>query len=81
MTAWYQNLPLWVTAVPLLGALGLLFVPKETRRFFVTIPLRLGLTLLLMVAAIMTAFAIVMTGPIAEQFTKVTGVTADAIGG
>ena len=25
---WYQNLPLWATAVPLLGALLLLFVPK-----------------------------------------------------
>jgi NADH-quinone oxidoreductase subunit M len=31
---WYQNLPLWVTFVPLLGALGLLFVPKEKRRVF-----------------------------------------------
>jgi len=34
MTAWYQNLPLWVTAAPLLGALLLLFVPKEKRRVF-----------------------------------------------
>ena len=34
MTAWYQNLPLWVTAFPLLGALALLFVPKERRRVF-----------------------------------------------
>ena len=34
MTAWYLNLPLWVTFVPLLGALGLLFVPKEKRRVF-----------------------------------------------
>jgi NADH-quinone oxidoreductase subunit M len=34
MTAWYQNLPLWVTAVPLLGALFLLLVPREKRRVF-----------------------------------------------
>jgi len=34
MTAWYLNLPLWVTAFPLLGALLLLFVPKERRRVF-----------------------------------------------
>ena len=34
MTVWYQNLPLWVTAFPLLGALVLLFVPKERRRIF-----------------------------------------------
>ncbi len=35
MTApWYLNLPLWVTFFPLLGALGLLLVPKEKRRVF-----------------------------------------------
>ncbi|MBK8791549.1 MAG: NADH-quinone oxidoreductase subunit M [Holophaga sp.] len=35
MTApWYLNLPLWVTFVPLLGALALLLVPKEKRRVF-----------------------------------------------
>ncbi|HNX96028.1 MAG TPA: Fe-S-binding domain-containing protein, partial [Holophaga sp.] len=34
MTAWYQNLPLWVTAVPLIGALLLLLVPRERRRAF-----------------------------------------------
>jgi NADH-quinone oxidoreductase subunit M len=31
---WFKNLPLWVTFVPLLGALLLLFVPKEKRRTF-----------------------------------------------
>ncbi|MBP1627843.1 MAG: nuoM [Holophagaceae bacterium] len=31
---WFQNLPLWVTAVPLIGALILLLVPKEKRRVF-----------------------------------------------
>ncbi|WP_005036143.1 complex I subunit 4 family protein [Holophaga foetida] len=31
---WFQNLPLWVTAVPLIGALVLLLVPKEKRRVF-----------------------------------------------
>jgi membrane protein len=62
-------------------AAGVILGVEETRRFFVTIPLRLGLTILLMISAILTAFAIVMTGPIAEQFTKVTGVTADGIGG
>ena len=34
MSPWYQNLPLWVTFLPLLGALLLLFVPKESRRTF-----------------------------------------------
>ena len=34
MLPWYQNLPLWVTFLPLLGALLLLFVPKESRRTF-----------------------------------------------
>lgn len=34
MTAWYLNLPLWVTAFPLLGALVLLFVPGHKRRVF-----------------------------------------------
>lgn len=62
-------------------ASGVILEVEETRRFFVTIPLRFGLTVLIMIMAIMTAFAIVMTGPIAEQFTKITGVTADAIGG
>ena len=33
MSPW-QNLPLWVTVLPLLGALFLLFVPKESRRTF-----------------------------------------------
>lgn len=31
---WFKNLPLWVTAVPLLGALLLVCVPKEKRRVF-----------------------------------------------
>jgi NADH-quinone oxidoreductase subunit M len=34
MIPWYQNLPLWVTFVPLLGALLLLLVPKGQRRTF-----------------------------------------------
>lgn len=34
MIPWYQNLPLWVTAIPILGALVLLFVPKSQRRVF-----------------------------------------------
>ncbi len=62
-------------------AAGVILGVEETRRFFVTIPLRFALTLVLMVLAIITAAAIVLTGPIAEQFTRVTGVHADAIGG
>ncbi len=31
---WFKNLPLWVTFIPLLSALCLLFVPKEKRRVF-----------------------------------------------
>jgi len=34
MIPWYQNLPLWVTALPMLGAIVLLLVPKENRRTF-----------------------------------------------
>ena len=34
MSPWHQNLPLWVTFLPLLGALLLLFVPKAERRTF-----------------------------------------------
>jgi len=34
MIPWSQNLMLWVTAVPLLGALLLVFVPKANRRAF-----------------------------------------------
>ena len=34
MNNWYQNLPLWVTFFPLLGALLLLLVPKGQRRVF-----------------------------------------------
>ncbi|MBJ7354019.1 MAG: YihY/virulence factor BrkB family protein [Thermoleophilaceae bacterium] len=62
-------------------AAGVILGVEETRRFFVTIPLRFGLTILLMIFAMITAFAIVMTGPIAEQFTKVTGISADVLGG
>lgn len=62
-------------------AAGVILGVKETRRFYVTIPLSFGLTLILMVFAMVTAAAIVLTGPIAEQFTKITGASADAIGG
>ena len=34
MIPWYQNLPLWVTFFPLIGALLLLLVPKGQRRTF-----------------------------------------------
>jgi NADH-quinone oxidoreductase subunit M len=34
MIPWFQNLPLWVTALPMLGAILLMFVPKENRRTF-----------------------------------------------
>nr|WP_320133143.1 NADH-quinone oxidoreductase subunit M [uncultured Holophaga sp.] len=34
MLPWFKNLPLWVTAVPMLGALLLLLVPREKRRVF-----------------------------------------------
>lgn len=57
-------------------AAGVVLGVKETRRFYVTIPLRLGLTLLLMIFAMATAVAIVLTGPIAEQFTRITGFDA-----
>lgn len=53
----------------------------DNRRFFVTIPLRIGLTALLTVLAIVTAVAIVLTGPIAAEFTRVTGLHANAVGG
>lgn len=62
-------------------ASGVILGVKETRRFFVTIPLRFGLTVLLMLFTIATGIAIVLTGPIAEQFTSVTGFDGSAIGG
>jgi membrane protein len=62
-------------------AAGVILGVEETRRFFITIPLRFALTLLLMLFAIVTAFAIVLTGPIAEEFTRVTGISADILGG
>lgn len=62
-------------------AAGVILGVEETRRFFVTIPLRFALTLLLMVFAIVTAVAIVLTGPIAEEFRRVTGLDAEALGG
>ena len=34
MIPWFKNLPLWVTFLPMLGALLLLFVPRERRRVF-----------------------------------------------
>ncbi len=34
MIPWFLNLPLWVTALPMLGAILLMFVPKENRRTF-----------------------------------------------
>lgn len=62
-------------------AAGVILGVEETRRFFITIPLRFALTLLLMLFAIVTAFAIVLTGPIAEEFSRVTGISADILGG
>lgn len=62
-------------------AAGLILHVEETRRFFVTIPLRLALTVLLMLLATLTAAAIVLTGPIAAEFTRVTGLQADSLGG
>lgn len=62
-------------------ASGVILGVKETRRFFVTIPLRFGLTILLMLFTIATGIAIVLTGPIAEQFTQITGFDGHAIGG
>jgi membrane protein len=60
---------------------GLILEVEETRRFYVTIPLRFVLTLLLMLFAVLAAVAIVLTGPIAEQFTMLTGLHADSLGG
>jgi membrane protein len=62
-------------------AAGLILHVEETRRFFVTIPLRLALTVLLMLLTALTAVAIVLTGPIATEFTRLTGFEASALGG
>ncbi|MGH2549016.1 MAG: YihY/virulence factor BrkB family protein [Thermomicrobiales bacterium] len=62
-------------------AAGVILGVEDKRRFFITIPLRFGLTILLMLFAMATAFAIVLTGPIAEEFTRVTGISADLLGG
>jgi len=62
-------------------AAGVILGVEETRRFFVTVPLRFALTLLLMLFAIVTAGAIVLTGPIADEFRRVSGLDAEALGG
>lgn len=62
-------------------AAGVILEVRETRRFFITIPLRFALMLLLMLLAILTAVAIVLTGPIMAQFKRVTGFDASALGG
>lgn len=62
-------------------AAGIILEVKETRHFLLTIPLRIGLTMILMVLAVLTAVAIVLTGPIMSQFTEMTGFDGSLIGG
>lgn len=62
-------------------ASGIIREIKETRRFYVTIPLRIGLLLILMILAVLTASAIVLTGPIMQQFEQLTGFDGSSIGG
>ena len=60
MIPWSQNLLLWVTAVPLLGALLLVFVPKASRRTF-----ELG-------ALAITIFDFLLSVPLWFQYDRTT---------
>ena len=60
MIPWSQNLMLWVTAVPLLGALLLVFVPKASRRTF-----ELG-------ALAITVFDFLLSVPLWFQYDRTT---------
>lgn len=52
---------------------------EETRRFYVTIPLRYGLTIVLLVLVVITAVAIALTGPIADEVSRLTGISQQDI--
>lgn len=60
-------------------AAGVILGVKETRRFYVTIPLRYALTFLLMVLVVVTAIAIVLTGPIADEVARLAGLDPGTI--
>lgn len=61
-------------------AAGIVLGIPEQRRFYQTIPLRVGLTALLMVLILLTGLAIVLTGPIADEVARWLGVTRDTSG-
>lgn len=54
---------------------------RERRRFFQTIPLRLGITALLVALVMGIALAVVATGPLADEMRRITGVDATSVPG
>lgn len=54
-------------------AAGIVLEVPEKRRFYKTIPLRLGITVLLMLLIMAVVGLVVLTGPIATEFARATG--------
>ncbi|MGB0871827.1 MAG: YihY/virulence factor BrkB family protein [Solirubrobacterales bacterium] len=62
-------------------AAGIVLAVRDERPFYKTLPLRLGLTALLMTLLLIAGLAIVLTGPVAREVAHLTGVSDDGTGG
>jgi membrane protein len=62
-------------------AAGIVLEVPEDRRFYQTIPLRLGITALLMVLILLVVMIVVLTGPVAKEFARATGLSNHGIDG
>jgi membrane protein len=62
-------------------AAGIVLEVPEDRRFYKTIPLRLGITVLLMLLILAVITLVVLTGPIATEVARVTGLSEHGISG
>ncbi|MGH2907443.1 MAG: YihY/virulence factor BrkB family protein [Solirubrobacterales bacterium] len=61
-------------------AAGIVLDVPEDRRFYKTIPLRIGITALMMLLILLVGMVVVLTGPIAREVARATGVSANGIG-
>lgn len=62
-------------------ASGIVLGIKEDRRFYKTIPLRIGLTVLVMLLVLTTLAVIILTGPIAREVARASGLSEHGISG
>lgn len=62
-------------------AAGIVLDIPEERPFYKTLPLRFGLTALIMVLILLAGLTIVMTGPIAREVAHVTGLADNGVDG